>query len=47
MLAGLLLGGRLGAVSVGAYAILGLAGLPIFAEGGGFWYVYRLTIRQS
>ena len=39
MLAGLLLGGRLGAVSVGAYALLGLAGLPIFAEGGGFWYV--------
>ena len=41
MLAGLLLGGRLGAVSVGAYAILGLAGLPIFAEGGGFWYVLK------
>ena len=30
MLAGLLLGGRLGAISVGAYAVLGLLGLPIF-----------------
>ena len=36
MLAGLLLGGRLGAISVGAYAVLGLLGLPIFTEGGGF-----------
>ena len=41
MLAGLLLGGRLGAVSVLAYALLGLAGLPIFAEGGGFWYLLK------
>ncbi len=41
ILAGLLLGGRLGAVSMGAYAFLGLAGLPIFAEGGGFWYVLK------
>ena len=30
MLAGLLLGGRLGAISVGAYAVLGLLGLPGF-----------------
>lgn len=41
MMAGLLLGGRLGALSVGLYAVLGLAGLPIFAEGGGFWYVLK------
>ena len=41
MLAGLLLGGKLGAASVGAYALLGLAGLPVFAEGGGFWYVLK------
>ena len=34
MMAGLLLGGRLGAASVGLYALLGLIGLPIFAEGG-------------
>ncbi len=41
MLAGLLLGGKLGAISVGAYVLLGLAGLPIFAEGGGFWYLLK------
>lgn len=41
MMAGLLLGGRLGAFSVGLYAILGLVGLPIFAEGGGFWYLLK------
>ncbi len=41
MLAGLLLGGKLGAVSVGLYALLGLIGLPIFAEGGGFWYLLK------
>lgn len=41
MLAGLLLGSRLGAISVACYAILGLAGLPIFAEGGGIWYVFK------
>lgn len=41
MMAGLLLGGRLGAVSVGLYALLGLIGLPIFAEGGGFWYLLK------
>lgn len=41
MMAGLLLGGRLGAFSVGLYAVLGLIGLPIFAEGGGFWYLLK------
>ncbi len=41
MLAGLLLGGRLGAVSVALYAFLGLAGLPVFAEGGGLWYLLK------
>ncbi len=39
MLAGLLLGGRLGALCVTAYMILGLLGLPVFASGGGFWYI--------
>ena len=39
MLAGLLLGGRLGAAAVGAYIVLGLLGLPVFAEGGGLSYV--------
>lgn len=43
MLAGLLLGGRLGALSVGLYAVLGLAGLPIFTEGGGLWYLVKPT----
>lgn len=41
MLAGLLLGGRKGALSVGVYIVLGLVGLPVFAEGGGFWYLLK------
>lgn len=41
MMAGLLLGGRLGAASVGIYLVLGLLGLPVFAEGGGFSYVLK------
>ena len=41
MLAGLLLGSRLGSLSVFAYMVLGLAGLPIFTEGGGLWYVFK------
>lgn len=40
MLAGLLLGGKLGAISVGIYIIMGLLGLPVFAEGGGIAYVF-------
>ena len=35
LLAGLLLGGRLGAASVGIYLLLGAAGLPVFSGGGG------------
>lgn len=41
MLAGLLLGGRRGAICVGCYIALGLLGLPIFAEGGGLWYLLK------
>lgn len=41
MMAGLLLGGKLGAASVALYLALGLLGLPIFAEGGGIWYVLK------
>lgn len=41
MLAGLILGPRLGAISVLVYAVLGLIGLPIFAEGGGVWYLMK------
>lgn len=37
--AGLILGPRLGAVSMAVYAALGLAGVPVFAQGGGIAYV--------
>lgn len=42
-LAGLMLGGRLGAMSVGAYIALGLIGLPVFTQGGGIGYVFIPT----
>lgn len=38
-LAGLILGHRLGALSMIIYTFLGLAGLPVFANGGGIAYV--------
>lgn len=41
MMAGLLLGGKLGALSVCAYIFMGLLGLPVFAEGGGFAYILK------
>ena len=41
MLAGLLLGPRYGAAAVAVYMALGLAGLPIFSEGGGLFYVLK------
>lgn len=41
MLAGLLLGSRLGAASVCVYIAMGLAGLPVFAEGGGPAYLLK------
>ncbi|MDY3015497.1 MAG: biotin transporter BioY [Evtepia sp.] len=40
-LAGLLLGGRLGLYSVLLYLFMGLIGLPVFAEGGGLFYVLK------
>lgn len=43
ILAGLLLGAKLGSASVGAYMILGLAGVPIFTQGGGLGYVFVPT----
>ena len=43
MLAGLLLGPRLGALAVAVYVLLGLAGLPVFAQGGGLAYVVQPT----
>lgn len=42
-LAGLLLGARWGAASQLVYVLLGLAGLPVFASGGGLSYVLQPT----
>ena len=39
MFSGLLLGGRLGALSQLVYLLVGLLGIPIFAQGGGPGYV--------
>lgn len=43
LLAGLVLGARLGAIAVVAYILLGLLGVPIFATGGGPGYVLQPT----
>ena len=40
-LAGVLLGSRLGAISVVLYIALGLLGVPVFAEGGGPGYILK------
>ena len=42
-LAGIILGSRLGAISVGIYIILGLIGVPVFTSGGGPGYVLQPT----
>lgn len=42
-MAGIILGGKRGALSVALYTVLGLCGLPVFAEGGGFWYIFKPT----
>ena len=39
--AGLLLGAKYGAVSVMVYILLGLSGVPVFANGGGISYVLQ------
>ncbi len=41
MLAGLLLGGKRGTFAVCIYILLGLFGLPIFAQGGGIGYIFQ------
>lgn len=41
MLAGLILGGKLGAASCFIYMMLGLIGVPIFTHGGGPGYVFQ------
>lgn len=43
LLAGLLLGARLGATAVATYILLGLVGVPVFASGGGPGYVFQPT----
>ena len=39
-LAGLLLGPKLGAISVGIYLLIGLIGIPVFTQGGGPSYIF-------
>lgn len=41
LLAGIILGGKKGALAVGCYVALGLMGIPIFAAGGGIGYIFR------
>ena len=41
MMAGIILGSKVGALSALIYMILGLVGVPVFAEGGGLWYVFK------
>ena len=43
LLAGVLLGGKWGGLSVLFYLALGLLGLPVFASGGGIAYVLQPT----
>lgn len=43
LLAGLILGARLGAIAVLSYIALGLIGVPVFASGGGPAYVLQPT----
>ena len=43
VLSGLLLGWKLGALSMFCYLFMGTIGIPVFSGGGGFWYVTKLT----
>ena len=43
ILAGLMLGGLRGFISVGSYLLIGLIGVPVFAHGGGIFYVMKPT----
>lgn len=43
LLAGLLLGPRLGVIAVGTYVVMGLVGIPVFASGGGSGYIAQPT----
>ncbi len=42
-LAGLLLGRKLGAISVSVYIAVGLLGIPVFTGGGGIAYIFQPT----
>ena len=41
LLAGLMLPPLMSFLSMAVYVLLGLVGLPIFTQGGGFWYVFQ------
>ena len=41
VLSGLLLGSRLGALSIAVYVLLGLIGVPVFTQGGGLGYLLK------
>ena len=41
LLSAMLLGSKLGAMSVGAYLLVGLVGVPVFVHGGGPQYIFR------
>lgn len=43
MLAGILLGAKRGAIAVALYVLIGLAGIPIFTQGGGIGYIFQPT----
>ncbi|MGE5613440.1 MAG: biotin transporter BioY, partial [Bacillota bacterium] len=40
-LAGIIIGPKLGALSMLIYTVLGLAGIPVFAGGGGITYIFN------
>lgn len=42
-LAGVFLGGKLGAITVGVYIVIGLIGIPVFSNGGGIGYIMQPT----
>ncbi|WP_315166584.1 biotin transporter BioY [Metaclostridioides mangenotii] len=41
ILAGMILGPRLGTISVSIYIVIGLMGFPVFAAGGGIQYILK------
>ncbi|OEF96035.1 biotin transporter BioY [Desulfuribacillus alkaliarsenatis] len=43
ILSGALLGSKMGALSQVLYVTLGLIGLPVFSQGGGFSYIFNPT----